>query len=276
MILLAGKPVKEKILKSVERIGKEALQRIHLHIIASNTLENTAYIESKKKACEKLGINVRVSFIEPTLDQLKATVNDLNYTTGIIVQFPFGNLETKQIANCIPAYQDVDGITPTQIGNLILRKPHVPPATAIGIIELLKYYKIQLEGKHCVIINRSHIVGLPLQQLLLQQNCTTTICHSYTTNLKEICKQADIIIVGVGQPNFIDSSFIGNKKPVIIDVGINRVNGKLVGDVNFDEVAPLCEAITPVPGGVGQLTVACVIRNLVQIYKNFLSLSFMY
>lgn len=268
-MLLEGKTLKKEILnKCKDTIANNNLN-IVLTIICSINIDdaNKTYVNSKVKACEKVGIKVQLYYINPTLNELIKTILECQINkayNGIIVQLPFGNIPTKEIARYIPVPSDVDGITSVNMG--ALQYNDTPfctiPATAKGIIKLLDYYNIGIESKHCVIINRSNIVGLPLAQLMLHRNATVTICHSYTKNLKEICKTADILVVGVGKPNFINESFIKDKNTKIIDVGITRIDNKLVGDcyINSDIFD-----ITPVPGGVGQLTTACLIENIVEL-----------
>lgn len=265
MILLNGKEVKEHIISSLKITGEEFLT-----VIVSNTLGEAgkSYVRSKTKLCEKLGIKTETVFIEPTFHTLTSTLEKAK--GGIIVQLPFGDVKVEDISRLIPPSRDVDGITALSSGLLHTNsKDHyIIPATAKGIMKMLDYYGISVEGKHVVIIGRSQIVGVPLQHLMLQRDATTTMAHSYTKNLRELCKGADIIVSAVGKAGFITKDFIGDNKPVVIDVGINRVGDTLVGDVDFDDVALLCSAITPVPGGVGQLTTACVVENLLEICSN--------
>lgn len=265
MIKLLGVPVKEQILSEVDtkNIDKP------LTIVVSTELSNASrtYVHNKVKACSKLGINSKIAELPPNIHELRKFLKE--HTTcnnsPIIVQMPFGNIKLNEFSEYILAHEDVDGINVRNIGRLVLEEDGIIPATANGIMKLLDYYNLgNIEGKNAVIIGRSHIVGLPLFQLMLQRNATVTVCHSKTANLKQYTKNADIIVVAVGKPNTLTADMIGDNKPIIIDVGINRVDGKLCGDVDFDNVAPLSSAITPVPGGVGQLTVACVIQNFIK------------
>lgn len=263
-LILDGKPVKEKLLNEL----KERKFNNKLVIITASNLSEASktYVNNKVKACNKLGITTEVVELKPTLTNLKKYLQDYSAYDGnpLIVQLPFGNVKLNDFSHYIPAYIDVDGVNSENIGRLVLNSgEYIIPATANGIMKLLDYYGLgDVEGKNVVIIGRSHIVGLPLFQLMLHRNATITICHSKTANIKQYTKNADIIVVAVGKPKMLTADMIGDNRPVVIDVGINRVDGKLCGDVDFDSVAPLTSAITPVPGGVGQLTVACVVENV--------------
>jgi len=185
-----------------------------------------------------------------------------------MVQLPLPNhIDEKYVLENINPEKDVDGLTSTNLGKLFKNdSTAIAPATAKGIMKLLEDYMIQIEGTNAVVIGRSDIVGLPTAAMLQNENATVTVCHSHTKNLKEICKMADILVVGIGKPEYIDMEYV-KEKSIVIDVGTNKnSDGKLVGDVNFNSVKDIVEYITPVPGGVGPMTIACLLDNLMEIY----------
>ena len=231
------------------------------------------YVRNKEKACSKIGIeNLLIrkdaSLSEDELLVLIDALNEDDTVDGILVQLPLPDHidEMKVIERILPE-KDVDGFHPENIASLFLDRIGFHPCTPEGVMELLDAIGCSLAGKEVVVVGRSHNVGKPIALLALARNATVTIAHSKTKNLAEVCRRADVLIVAVGKANMIDASYV-KKGAVVIDVGINRLeNGKLCGDVNYEEVAPLTSAITPVPGGVGPMTVALLMKNTVEAYK---------
>ena len=230
---------------------------------------STVYVNNKKKACEYIGIK-SLSYELPeeaTEQELLSIVEELNGrddVDGILVQLPLPeHMNEDKVLLAIAPEQDVDGFHPINVGNLSIGRPGYVSCTPAGIIQLLKRSGIEIEGKECVVLGRSNIVGKPMAMLLLRENGTVTVCHSRTRNLKEITRRADILVVAVGKPRFVDAEYV-KKGAIVVDVGIHRnEEGKLCGDVDFDSVAPLASAITPVPGGVGPMTIAMLMWNCV-------------
>ena len=230
---------------------------------------STVYVNNKKKACEYIGIK-SLSYELPeeaTEQELLSIVEELNGrddVDGILVQLPLPeHMNEDKVLLAIAPEKDVDGFHPINVGNLSIGRPGYVSCTPAGIIQLLKRSCIEIEGKECVVLGRSNIVGKPMAMLLLRENGTVTVCHSRTRNLKEITRRADILVVAVGKPRFVDAEYV-KKGAIVVDVGIHRnEEGKLCGDVDFDSVAPLASAITPVPGGVGPMTIAMLMWNCV-------------
>lgn len=230
---------------------------------------STVYVNNKKKACEYIGIK-SLSYELPeeaTEQELLSIVEELNGrddVDGILVQLPLPeHMNEDKVLLAIAPEKDVDGFHPINVGNLSIGRPGYVSCTPAGIIQLLKRSGIEIEGKECVVLGRSNIVGKPMAMLLLRENGTVTICHSRTQNLKEITRRADILVAAVGKPKFVDGDFIKDGA-VVIDVGIHRnAEGKLCGDVDFASVAPKAYAVTPVPGGVGPMTIAMLMANCV-------------
>lgn len=237
-------------------------------IQVGNNKASSLYVNNKKKTFDELGIeyihyHLSDNVAEYELIHLIKELNETNSVTGIFVQLPLPkHISEYKVCRTIDKDKDIDCFNPENIGNLYLNiDSRFKPCTPAGIIELLKSNNVQLEGKECVILGRSNIVGKPLSLMLLQENASVTILHSKSQNIKEITKRADILISAIGKPKYIDDTFI---KPgaVVIDVGINRdENNKLCGDVDFDKVYPICSLITPVPGGIGPMTVTMLCRN---------------
>jgi methylenetetrahydrofolate dehydrogenase (NADP+)/methenyltetrahydrofolate cyclohydrolase len=230
-------------------------------------------VNAKKKACEEIGIqSFEYALDEKTSQQeLLDLVNRLNQdpkVNGILVQLPLPDgIVSDEVIKAIDPPKDVDCFHPQNVGNLMMGKPIFEPCTPGGIIELLNASNLELEGKECVVVGRSNIVGKPLAMLFLAKNVTVTVCHSKTRNLKEVCKRADILIAAIGKPEFITADYV-KEGAVVIDVGINRLESKkLVGDVKFNEVSKKCAYITPVPGGVGPMTIAVLMRNTVKAFR---------
>ena len=232
------------------------------------------YVKNKKTSCEAVGFKSTVIElpIEITEAELLTKIIELNEDSavhGILVQLPLpSHISEEKVIQTISVEKDVDGFHPYQVGALASGMKCLKPCTPSGVIELLKVYGIEISGRHAVIVGRSHIVGKPLMQLLLDENATVTVCHSKTTDLAQFTKTADILVVAIGRANFIKANMVKDGA-VVIDVGINRLdNGKLVGDVSFDEVSDKVSYITPVPGGVGPMTITMLLRNTLKAAKN--------
>lgn len=273
--LMNGKEVAEQIKAQVkDEISNLGLEPTLAVIAVGNNPASKVYVRNKKKACEEVGIKSMEcifpeSVTEVELLQLIDELNESACISGILVQLPLpAHINPEVVIERIAPEKDVDGFTAVNTGKLWLGKYDLAPCTALGVIELLDYYNIDIAGKHCVIVGRSNIVGKPMAALMLERNATVTICHSKTKNLSDITRNADILISAVGKPKFITWGMV-NDGAVVIDVGINRdENGKLCGDVDFDRtsnggegVADRTSYITPVPGGVGPMTVAMLMKN---------------
>ena len=282
MILLDGKKtsndIKDEIAQEVLDIIRKGGKKPHLAaILVGNNGASETYVNAKVKACEKVGFDstlVRLSD-DVSEEELITNIHQINenkFIDGLIVQLPLpDHIDEKKIINAISLEKDVDGFHPTNIGNMTLNLPAFIPATPAGIIELLKRYNIETVGKNCVVIGRSHIVGLPVSILMARNaspgNSTVTILHSRSKNIDEICKKADILIVALGKANFVTSDMV-KEGACIVDVGITRVPSdktksgwKLLGDVDFNVVSAKADYITPVPGGVGPMTIAMLLKN---------------
>ena len=289
MILLDGKKtssdIKDELRKEVDELVSSGVKKPHLAaiLVGSNGASET-YVGAKVKACEQVGFDstlVRFNEDVSELDLLNEInkINNNQNIDGLIVQLPLPNhIDELKVTQAINVEKDVDGFHPTNIGRMALNLPTYLPATPAGIMELLSRYNIKTSGKHCVVVGRSHIVGSPMSILMARNNipgnCTVTLTHSRTKNLKEITRTADILIVALGKAQFINSEMIKDGA-CIIDVGINRVKSektksgwKLLGDVDFDSVANICSSITPVPGGVGPMTIAMLLKNTLKSAKN--------
>ena len=282
MQILNGKEASQAIRDSLKlemaQIAVQGKQIPHLAaVLVGNNGASETYVASKVKACQEVGFKSTLIRLEEEISSLKLldVIIDLNRDPdvhGILVQLPLPkHISEEKVINTIDPNKDVDGFHPNNIGRMILGHPTFISATPYGIMLLLEHYKIETKGKHAVVIGRSNIVGRPISILLSenreQGNCTVTICHSHTKNIKEICQSADIIIAALGRPHFITADMV-KEGAVIIDVGITRVPDaskksgyKIVGDVDFENVSPKCSFITPVPGGVGPMTIAALMKN---------------
>lgn len=268
MILLDGKKIKQKILEDLKIKLLELNEKLGLAVIqVGDDPASDVYVRQKKKMAEDLGYNFNHINLDENVneDEILAIIDKLNnddMVDGILVQMPIpSTLNVKRIQNAILPYKDVDGLTDINIGKLVHNEDSLVACTPMGIIDLLDYYNIDIEGKNVVIIGRSDLVGKPLASLMINRNATVTLCHSKTINLDFYTKNADILVVAIGKPNFIKRDSVKDGA-VIIDVGINRMaNGMLCGDVDFDDVKDKVSYITPVPGGVGQMTVAELALN---------------
>ncbi len=262
--------VKEILSRAVTQLKSEGLVPCLATVLIGDDPASATYVKNKHNACEKIGIKTKDHKLssETTQDELNQIIDNLNQdkdVDGILVQLPLPKHlnEFTTVSRILPL-KDVDGLTPQNVGLLAIGKSILKPCTPSGIMEMFYYYKIELEGKNVVLINRSNLVGKPLYHLLLQNNATVTTCHSKTKNLKEICQTADIVITGVGdRTKFTLTSDMIKKDSIVIDVAISSQDGKLVGDADFDDVIQKASFVTPVPGGVGPMTVAMLLKNTV-------------
>ena len=276
--LIDGKRISAEIKDELKREvaewkekGKEAALAV---IQVGNDPASSVYVRNKKRACEYIGIgSLNYELPEETTEaellDLIAELNAKKEVSGILVQLPLPkHMDEDKVIRAIDPAKDVDGFHPQNVGALVIGQKGFVSCTPAGIIELLKRNDIEIDGKHCVVVGRSNIVGKPMALLMLRENATVTVTHSHTANLKEICKQADTLIVAIGKNQFITADYV-KEGAVVIDVGIHRdENNKLSGDVKFDEVEPLASAITPVPGGVGPMTIAMLMNNCVETMRH--------
>lgn len=272
-MILDGKKTSESIVKSVAEEVSKLPDPITLAIVlVGNNPASQVYVRNKIKACNDAGIRVRDYFLaeNATQKEVLQIIQDCNRdpaVNGILVQLPLpSHLDQDLIINAIDPKKDVDGLTIINQGRLFNGMDAIIPATPKGVITLLQKYFIEISGKNAVVIGRSNLVGKPLALLLLQKNATVTIAHSKTTNLKEIAKKADILVAAVGKPNFVTADMV-KKEAVVVDVGINKVEGKIVGDVDFAAVKDIASYITPVPKGIGPMTIASLLENIICCYK---------
>lgn len=270
---LAG-TIRTELKQEVENIKKKGFQPKLAVIMVGEDKASAVYVRNKSKACNEVGVEYEEFLLptETTMDKLLGLIETLNQDTnidGILLQSPIPkHLDIDEAFRAIDPGKDVDGFHPVNVGKLSLNQDCFVSCTPFGIIKMLETYHVPIEGKHAVIIGRSNIVGKPLIQCLLNKNATVTICHSKTQNLEEVTKQADILIAAIGKPEFVTANMV-KEGATVIDVGINRrEDGKLVGDVKFEEVSKQASYITPVPGGVGPMTVAMLMTNVVKAAKN--------
>lgn len=272
--IIDGKTISTAIKDELKKEVAENNIKATLAVIqVGNDPASSVYVGNKKKACEYIGIGSASYELpeETTEDELLKLIDDLNEDdsiSGILVQLPVPkHIDDRKIIERISPLKDVDGFHPESVGNLCIGRDGFVSCTPAGIIELMRRSGIPIEGKECVVIGRSNIVGKPMALLLLANNGTVTVCHSRTRNLKEICKRADILVAAVGKPKMINRDYI-KEGAVVIDVGIHRMdNGKLCGDVDYEDVSDIVSAITPVPGGVGPMTIAMLMVNCVKAAK---------
>jgi len=262
--------IKEELKEQVAQLKKDGIEGTLAVIQVGDDPASSVYVRNKKKACEYIGIGSKSYELPETTTQtelldLIADLNQDDAVNGILVQLPVpAHIDEKTIINAISPAKDVDGFHPESVGALTIGQKGFVSCTPAGIIELLKRSNVEIVGKNCVIIGRSNIVGKPMALLMLRENATVTITHSHTQNLKEICSRADILIAAVGKKEFITGEYI-KENAVVIDVGIHRdENNKLSGDVKYDEAEPKASMITPVPGGVGPMTIAMLMHNCVE------------
>ena len=266
---LVASYVRKQVAEEVRRINDDVTLAL---IMVGNNPASATYVRNKNKACEEVGISVRSFMLDENVSQkeLLTIIDECNKDpkiNGILVQLPLpSHIEEDVIVNAIDPIKDVDGLNILNQGKLMVGDDGVFPATPKGVINLLKSNNIEIASKHVVIVGRSNLVGKPLAMLFLRENATVTIAHSKTANLKEITKKADILAVAVGKPLFITGDMV-KRDVVVVDVGINRKDGKLVGDVDYESVSEIASYISPVPGGVGPMTIATLLENIVMCYK---------
>lgn len=268
-----SKDIKEELKQEVTELASQGRKCCLAVIQVGNDPASSVYVGNKKKACAYIGIESLAYELpeETTEEELLALIEKLNadpQVHGILCQLPLPkHINEDKVVKAISPKKDVDGFHPQNVGALVIGEQGFVSCTPAGIIQLLKRSNIEIEGKHCVVIGRSNIVGKPMSLLMLRENATVTICHSRTKNIKEICREADILIVAIGKPQFIGADYIKDGA-VVIDVGIHRdENNKICGDVKYDEVEPKASYITPVPGGVGPMTIAMLMHNCVEAMK---------
>lgn len=276
-IILDGKEtarkIRENLKEKVKKLEERKITPKLAVIMVGNDNASKIYVKNKSKACEELGIDYEEINMgeDTTQEQLLNTIKKLNNRNdihGILLQSPIpDNLDINEAFRTILPEKDVDGFNPINVGKLSLNQDCFVSCTPFGIIKILEAYNIPIEGAHAVIIGRSNIVGKPLAKCLLNKNATVTVCHSKTKNLKEITKQADILIAAIGRPKFVTEDMV-KKGATVIDVGINRMDdGKLLGDTDFENIKYKVSYITPVPGGVGPMTIAMLMHNVVKAAK---------
>ncbi len=281
--IISGKQVSDEIrgflAEEVKELASKGVVPGLAVVLVGEDPASQVYVRNKEKACHDLGYYSEVHRLSETTTQeeLLTLVEKLNHQdniNGILVQLPLpGHIEEKAVINAISVEKDVDGFHPVNVGNLVIGDDSLLPCTPAGVIELIKRAGIEMSGKHAVVIGRSNIVGKPVSLLLQRENATVTMCHSRTANMAEIARQGDILVVAIGRANFIDASYV---KPgaVVIDVGMNRLaNGKLAGDVDFESVKEVSGPITPVPGGVGPMTITMLMQNTLIAAKRHHGLS---
>lgn len=288
MILVSGKEVsnkvKDDIALEVEKIKANGGKAPHLAaVLVGEDGASRTYVNAKVKACERVGFDSSLVKLESNISEAEllneiGKLNNNPAIDGFIVQLPLPkHIDEQKVTEAIAPEKDVDGFHPVSLGKMLLDIPSFLPATPAGIIEMLRHYNIPTEGKNCVVIGRSHIVGSPMSVLMARNtypgNCTVTLTHSRTQNLAAITATADILIVAIGKPEFVTADMV-KEGATVIDVGIHRIEDsskksgfKLLGDVKFDEVAPKCAFISPVPGGVGPMTIASLLKNTLLAVK---------
>ncbi len=271
---LAGE-IKSQIREEVIRLKEKGIIPGLAVVIVGNDPASKVYVKNKKRACEEIGVYSEEVALreETTQDQLLQVISALNKDKkihGILVQFPLpGHISSSAVTRAISPEKDVDCFNEYNLGKICSGEADIFPCTPFGIIEILRSNGIEIEGKTCTIVGRSNIVGKPLSLMMLSRNATVTVCHSKTKDIKKFCSQADILVSAVGKPKLISEDMV-KKGATLIDVGINRLpDGKLCGDVDFERVKIKAEHITPVPGGVGPMTIAVLMKNLVKLAEKY-------
>ena len=271
-----AKKIREELKIEVNSLRKEGIIPKLAVIMVGNDKASEVYVRNKSKACNEIGIEFEEFLLDSNIEQeelidLIKKLNNRKDVHGILLQSPIPeHLNIREAFDTIDYKKDVDGFNPVNIGKLAIGEDAFVSCTPYGVIKMLEEYNIEIEGKRAVVIGRSNIVGKPLIQCLLNKNATVTICHSKTKNIAEITKEADILIAALGKPKFVKENMV-KENAVVIDVGINRnEEGKLVGDVDFENVSKKASYITPVPGGVGPMTIAMLMNNVVKATKNTL------
>lgn len=276
--ILDGKELAKKIRKNlkleVSKLNEEGIFPKLAVIMVGDNSSSQVYVKNKSFACRKVGIEFEEFLMDKNIneDELLNLIQKLNQDksiNGILLQSPVPNhIDINKAFRTITPEKDVDGFNPVNVGNLVIGEECFISCTPYGVIKLLEEYNIEIEGKNAVVLGRSNIVGKPMAQCLLSKNATITICHSKTQNIREILKNADIVISAIGKPHFVTSDMI-KEGTVVIDVGINRLeDGSIIGDVDFESVKEKASYITPVPGGVGPMTIAMLLTNVVKATKN--------
>ena len=275
--LISGKEVSEavklRVADEVKELKTQGIEPCLAVILVGDDPASRVYVNNKKKACEFCGIR-SLEYVLPAdtkeeeLIELVENLNNDKSVNGILCQLPLPkHLDEKKVLNLIKPEKDVDAFHPENVGHIMIGDFNFLPCTPAGIMEMFRYENISLDGKNCVVIGRSNIVGKPMAMLMLKENATVTICHSRTKNLKEIVAGADVVVAAVGRPNFVTADMVKDGA-VIIDVGINRMDdGKLCGDVDFEACKEKASYITPVPGGVGPMTIATLMQNTITATK---------
>ncbi|MEG0898662.1 MAG: bifunctional methylenetetrahydrofolate dehydrogenase/methenyltetrahydrofolate cyclohydrolase FolD [Oscillospiraceae bacterium] len=269
--IISGKIISVEIRKEITNqlleLKKEEIIPCLAVIMVGENAASKIYVKNKKKACEEVGISIKVYELQEETTQVElldliSTLNKDVKTNGILVELPLPkHIDEKAVINLISPQKDVDAFNPINLGKIMIGDYNFLPCTPFGIFELIKSTKIDLTSKKCVIIGRSNIVGKPMAMMMINENATVTICHSQTENLKDITRQADILIVAIGKKNFVTGDMI-KSGAIVIDVGMNRdENGKLFGDVDYNEAEKVAGYITPVPGGVGPMTITMLLKN---------------
>ncbi|MDE7169217.1 MAG: bifunctional methylenetetrahydrofolate dehydrogenase/methenyltetrahydrofolate cyclohydrolase FolD [Mucispirillum sp.] len=278
-IILDGKALSAEIIEDLKKRTEKAESSIGkvpgiAVILAGDDPASAVYVNSKEKKAREAGFYSIVERVSSDTDteellNLVEKFNKDDNIHGILVQLPLPKgADEKKILRAIKPEKDVDGFHPYNVGLLNIGEDCLMPCTPLGIIKMLERYDIDIAGKNAVVIGRSNIVGKPIAAMLMKKNATVTVCHSKTVNIASVCKSADILVAAIGKPKFVTEDFV-KKGAVVIDVGINRVDGKLCGDVDFDGVKDLCSHITPVPGGVGPMTIATLMENTFKAFENF-------
>lgn len=278
-IILDGKALSAEIIEDLKKRTEKAESSIGkvpgiAVILAGDDPASSVYVNSKEKKAREAGFHSIVERVSSDTDteELLNLVEKFNKDEnihGILVQLPLPkSADEKRILRAIKPEKDVDGFHPYNVGLLNIGEDCLMPCTPLGIIKMLERYDIDIAGKNAVVIGRSNIVGKPIAAMLMKKNATVTVCHSKTVNIASVCKSADILVAAIGKPKFVTEDFV-KKGAVVIDVGVNRVDGKLCGDVDFDGVKDLCSHITPVPGGVGPMTIATLMENTFKSFENF-------
>lgn len=270
--IIDGKLLQSKVKDSLTSRISDISDDLKLVVIqVGNDPASSVYVRNKGKLCEDVGILFEhIKYDDVSEDALISKIEELNHdssVTGILVQLPLpSHIDEGRVLESISYVKDVDGLTSRNIGNLFAGNNGIVPCTALGVMELIKSTGVSLESLNVVVVGRSKLVGLPLVSLLLRENATVTVCHSKTKELSSICKNADVLIVATGKKWLIDDSYVKDGA-IVIDVGINREDGKLYGDCNFDLLIDKVSYITPVPGGVGPLTVIMLVNNVIKAYE---------
>ena len=283
MVLIDGKKVSAEVRARLAKEANELKEKTGrvpglATVLVGDDPASAVYVRNKNKICRELGFNsfeqkLAADTSEGKLLQLIKELNSNNDIHGILVQLPLPNqIDSEKILQAIDPNKDVDGFHPINVGKLVVGNALLTPCTPTGIIKLLDHYEIDISGKHAVVLGRSNIVGKPVSMLLLQRNATITICHSRTKNLEEITRSADILVAAIGRANFVTENMV-SKGTIVIDVGINRVDGKLTGDINFEPVSKKASYITPVPGGVGPMTIALLMENTLKAFKESIDIN---